>query len=94
MELKWLNNVPPLKFDIWGCMLDDGYTKMKREWGTTSIEGTESPRHISLSEAIKEEKIKNEWTFPFQGGLLSQDYFHLTVEGGGSGYEMEISIHF
>ena len=75
-------------------MLDDGYTKMKREWGTISIEGTESPRHISLSEAIKEEKIKNEWTFPFQGGLGSQDYFHLTVEGRGSGYEMEISIHF
>ena len=78
--------------------MDHGYTKrivlILGLLGTKSIEGTESPRHISLSEAIKEEKIKNEWTFPFQGGLLSQDYFHLTVEGGGSGYEMEISIHF
>ena len=43
-------------------------------------------------EAFKVEKIKNEWKFPFPGG--SQDYFHLTVEGGESGYEMEISIHF
>ena len=79
-------------------MVDHGYTKrillILGNVGTISIEGTESPRHISLSEAIKEEKIKNEWTFPFQGGLGSQDYFHLTVEGGGSGYEMEISIHF
>ena len=69
-------------------MLDDGYTKMKREWGTISIEGTESPRHISLSEAIKEEKIKNEWTFPFQGGLGSQDYLHFSIQAwrvGGQG---------
>ena len=60
----------------------------------TSKEGTESPRHSSLREAIKVEKIENEWKVPFQGGWGSQDYFHSTVEGGGSKYEMEISIHF
>ena len=54
----------------------------------TLIEGTESPRHSSLIEAIKVEKIENEWKFPFQGGLGSQDYFHSSVEGGGSRYSI------
>ena len=60
----------------------------------------------SLREAIKVEKIKIEWKFPFKGGgesrLVSfsihqkndKKLFNLCLEMQRSRYGMEISIHF